>query len=129
MNKYDLTDEEDTHLHFSIMLPGERRSLYEYLCELPLEHLQAYPKKGYHWWLGRAARTAQALAMRDYILHWRLIALSFREQYPRAYLETLSPDDLRSFLNTYIHKTPLWAYEGPLQDVSQLLFQQAEAQK
>ena len=39
MSKYDLLDEEDLRLHFSIMLPN-RVSLYEYLCELPLEKLK-----------------------------------------------------------------------------------------
>ena len=123
MNKYDLTDEEDMRLHFSVMLPGGR-SLYEYFCELPLEDLQAYPQKGYRWWMGRAARAAQALALRDYILYWRLAALSFRQQYPREYLEALSADDLRLFLHTYISKTPVWAYEGPVKDVVRLLFLQ-----
>lgn len=122
MTKYDLTEAEDFRLHFSIMLSGGRRSLYEYLCELPLEALQAYPKKGYHWWMGRAARTPQALALRDYILHWRLVALNFRRQYPREYLETLSLDDLHLFLRTYIHKIPLWAYEEPVRDAAQRLF-------
>lgn len=126
MNQFNLTDEEDMHLRFSIMLPGRRGSLYEYLCELPLEDLQAYPKKGYHWWMGRAARTAQAFALRDYILYWRLTALSFRQQYPRAYLETRSADDLRLFLRTYISKIPIWAYEGPVKDALQLLFQQSK---
>ena len=74
--------------------------------------------------MGRAARTSLALALRDYILHWRLAALSFRQQYPRSYLETLSSDDLQLFLRTYINKTPLWAYEEPVKDVLQLLFQQ-----
>lgn len=124
MNQYNLTDEEDLRLHFSIMLPGRRGSLYEYLCELPIEHLQAYPQKGYHWWMGPAARTPQALALRDYILYWRLNALLFRLQYPRAYLETLSRDDLQLFLHTHIHKIPTWAYEEPIQDVTYLLFQQ-----
>jgi len=124
LNKYDLTDEEDLRLRFSIMLPGNRRSLYAYLCELPLEDLQAYPKKGYRWWMGRAARTPQALALRDYILYWRLAALSFRQQYPRAYLETLSDDGVRLFLRTYLHKVPIWAYEGPIKDAIHLLFLQ-----
>ena len=123
MNKFDLTDEEDLRLRLSIKLPGGK-FLYEYFCKLPLEDLQAYPKKGYRWWMGRAARTSLALALRDYILHWRLAALSFRQQYSRSYLETLSSDDLQLFLRTYINKTPLWAYEEPVKDVLQLLFQQ-----
>ena len=44
MNKYDLTDEEDLLLYSSVRIPGGR-SLYEYLCELPLEELKAYPQK------------------------------------------------------------------------------------
>lgn len=126
MDKYHLTEREDQHLRFSIILPGRRRSLYEYLTELPLEELQAYPKKGYHWWMGRAARTSQALALRDYILYWRLFAISFREKFPREYLETLSYDDMRLFLRTYIQKTPVWAYEGPIKDVIHILFYNEE---
>ena len=44
MNQYELSDEEDMQLRLSVMLPN-RRSLYEYLCELPLEDLKAYPQK------------------------------------------------------------------------------------
>jgi len=122
MNKYDLTDEEDKHLHFSIMLPGRKGSLYQYLCQLPLNDLQAYPEKGYRLWMGQTSKTPQALAMRDYILYWRLAALDFRKQYPREYLQTLSLAELQVFLNTYLHKIPVWAYEGPLQDAAQLIF-------
>ena len=63
MSAYNLTNEEDFHLHFSIMFLGGRCSFYEYLCKLPLEYLQAYPKQGYHWWMGKATRTHQALAL------------------------------------------------------------------
>lgn len=126
MNQFDLTEKQDTLLRFSIMFPGKRHSLYGYLCELPLEDLQAYPKKGYHWWMGCAARTAKGLAMRDYILHWRLFALSFRQQYSRAYLETLSADAQRVFLRTHLSKTPIWAYEEPIRDVIELLFVQSQ---
>ena len=122
MNKYALTHEEDSRLRFSIMLPGRRGSLYQYLCQLPLTCLQAYPEKGYRPWMGQASKTPQALAMRDYILHWRFIAQDFRKQYPRACLETLSVDELQSFFNTYFHKVPSWAYQGPLQDAAQLIF-------
>ena len=122
MNMYALTDEEDDRLRFSIMLPGRRGSLYQYLCQLPLNDLQAYPEKGYRLWMGQASKTPQALAMRDYILHWRLAALDFRKQYPREYLQTLSLAELQVFLNTYLHKIPVWAYEGPLQDAAQLIF-------
>ena len=119
MNKYELTAEEDQHLHFSIMLPN-RCSLYEYLLELPLEDLQVYPQKGYRRWMGQAARTPQALAMRDYILYWRLAAQAFRQKCPREYLESLSYADMQLFLHTYIQKTPIWAYEKPIKDVIQL---------
>lgn len=121
MNKYNLADKEDLWLRFSIVLPGSR-SLYEYLCELPLENLKAYPQKGYCRWMGQESRSAQALALRDYILYWRLRALAFRRQYSREYLETLSPHNIRRFLRTYIQKVPLWAYEEPLKDGMQLLF-------
>lgn len=80
MDKYILTNEEDLRLRLSVMLPC-RNSLYEYLCELPLEDLMAYPQKGYYRWMGRAARTPQALVLRDYILYWRLCALAFRRQF------------------------------------------------
>ena len=116
MQQYDLSADEDLRLRLSIKLPG-RKYLYEYFCDLPLEVLQAYPKKGYRWWMGRAARTPDALALRDYILHWRLFALDFRRKYSREYIETLSEEELQVFLNTHIQKTPLWAYDGPLQDV------------
>lgn len=125
MNKFDLTDEEDLRLRFSIMLPGRRRSLYEYFCKLPLDVLQAYPQKGYHWWMGRAARSSQALDLRDYILYWRLNALIFRLRHPRQVLENYSSDNLQSFLRDHMRKTPLWAYEEPLHDVLQLLAQQS----
>ena len=121
MNKFDLTDEEDLRLRFSIMLPGRRGSLYEHLCQLPLEDLQAYPRKGYRRWMGCAARSPQALALRDYILYWRLNAMVFRLRYPRKLLESFSSDDLQSFLRDHMQKTPLWAYEALLQDVLQLL--------
>lgn len=123
MNRFDLTDAEDLHLRFSIMLPGGKRSLYEYFCCLPLNTLQAYPKKGYHWWMGRTARSPRALDMRDYILYWRLTALLFRMRYSRKYLESLSLNELKSFHCIHIQKTPLWAYEAPIRDVQQLLLQ------
>ena len=125
MNKYDLTEREDLRLRLSVMLPGKKRSLYEYFCALPLEDLEAYPKKGYRWWMGRGARTPQALALRNYILFWRSAALAFRQQYPRAYLETLSPAEMRQFLHTYIQKTPLWVYEEPVRDVMYFLLERS----
>ena len=97
MQQYDLSADEDLRLRLSIKLPG-RKYLYEYFCDLPLDDLQAYPKKGYRWWMGRAARTPDALALRDYILHWRLFALDFRRKYPREYIETLSEEELQVFL-------------------------------
>ena len=124
MCKYDLTEAEDLRLRFSIMLPS--RSLYEYLVELPLGDLKAYPKKGYRWWMGRAARSAQALFLRDYILHWRLEALAFRQAHPRVQLEALSQDELQTFLHTYLQKTPVWAYHEPIRDVIQLLHHPAK---
>lgn len=120
MNQYELSEDEDLRLHFSIMLPG-RKYLYEYFCDLPLEVLKAYPKKGYHWWMGRAARTTNALALRDYILHWRLFAIDCRQKYSGEYLETLSLKELQTFLNTYIQKIPIWPYEAPIKDVIQIL--------
>lgn len=126
MNKYNLSDKEDLRLHFSIMLPGKRRSLYEYLCELPLEDLKVYPQKGYHWWMGRSTRSPQALELRDYILYWRLAALNFRQKNSRQYLKTLSHDELRLFLRTYLQKVPIWAYEEPIRDVMHLLFHHNE---
>ena len=121
MDKYELTEEEDLQLRFSIMLPGRRRSLYQYLCLLPMEQLRAYPKKGYRLWMGRAARSPQALALRDYVLYWRLKELELGALYSYQYLETLSVDSLRLFLNTCLRKTPCWAYEGPIQDALRLL--------
>ena len=120
MNQYDLSADEDLRLLLSIKLHG-RKYLYEYFCDLPLEVLQAYPKKGYRGWMGRVARIPDALSLRDYILHWRLFALDFRKKYPREYLETLSEEEMQVFLNTYIQKTPLWAYADPIKDVLQRL--------
>lgn len=125
MNTFDLTDEEDLRLRLSIMLPGGRRSLYEHLCSLPLDALQAYPKKGYHRWMGRAAQSAQALALRDYILYWRLKAIIFRLHYPRRLLESFSSEELQVFLRAHAQKIPIWAYEDPLQDALQLLAQES----
>ena len=120
MRKYDLSEEEDLRLHLSVTLPGNKY-LYEYFCELPQEKLIAYPKKGYRFWMGRKARSPQALKLRDYILHWRLVAQDFREKYSRGYLETLSRKELQAFLHIYLQKTPIWVYEGPIKDVLQIL--------
>ena len=126
MDKYHLTEAHERRLYSSIRFHGGRRSLYEYLIELPLEDLQVYPKRGYYWWLGRTARSPQALYLRDYVLYWRLAAIDFRKQYPREYLEQLSYDDMRLFLRTYLRKIPMWAYEAPIKDVIQLLVQSDE---
>ena len=115
MGKYDLSDEEDLRLRFSIMLPS-KRSLYEYLCELPLEHLRVYPKKGYHWWMGRSARSPEALALRDYIWHWRTEELLFRKMYPREVLDGYSSAALQVFLRSFIKRVPLWVYADPVRD-------------
>ena len=120
MNKLELSYDEDMRLHDSVPLPG-RRSLYTYFTRLPVDILSAYPKKGYRWWMGRAARSCRAMELRDYVLHWKLFALDFRQTYSRAYLESLPREDLQLFLRTYLKKVPLWAYEAPLQDALQLL--------
>lgn len=129
MNSFYLSEKEDLQLRCSIMLPGKRRSLYEYLCELPLETLKVYPKKGYHWWMGRAARSPQAIMLRDYILHWRLIALKFRQEYSYEYLQSLPLDALRSFLRITIQKVPIWVYEKPIQDTLHILTHRPETQE
>ena len=125
MTKYFLTSIEDTRLRSSIWLKHQRRSLYEYLCELPIEKLEKYPQKGYHWWMGRAARSKQALELRDYVLFWRRKADDFRQYYHRGLLESLSHEELQKFLRTYLTSVPPWAYEGPIRDALQILFQHA----
>ena len=121
MSKYDLTDEEDYQLHHIVMYRNGR-TLYEYFVEMPLEDLQMYPKKGYRWWMGRKAKSFRAMELRDYVLHWRIFALEFQQKYPREYLESLSYDEMRSFVNKYIQKAPVWAYEEPVRDVLKILF-------
>lgn len=121
MHQYDLTNEEDLRLRFSIMLPFKKQSLYEYFCDLPLEQLKVYPKRGYRWWMGKVARSPDALALRDYILHWRLAALDFRQKYSKKYLEKLSYNELRFFLDIYIDQVPFWAYEAPVSAAAKLL--------
>ncbi len=125
MDKFDLSEKEDDRLH-DVAIYRNGRTLYECLVEMPLEELQAYPRKGYRWWMGRKAKSPQALALRDYVLHWRLIALDFREKYSREYLQSLSCEELWTFVNTHIQKTPQWAYEGPVRDVMKILFQQGK---
>lgn len=125
MKRFHLSAGEDLYLRFAILLPSGR-SLYEYFCELPLDKLEAYPKKGYHWWMGKTTRSAQALALRDYIFYWRVEQLHFRQAYPREYLETLSGDALKQFLHKYLQKNPLWAYDGPTQDAINILFHRGE---
>lgn len=116
MNQFNLTEDEDLRLCFSILLPNGH-SLYEYFLSLSLEDLREYPQKGYLFWMGKAARSPQALVQRDYILHWRFAALDFRQKYPREYIEQFSCDDKQSFLRTYLQKTPIWVYEEPVKDV------------
>lgn len=120
MNQYNLTNEEDMQLRFSIMFCNNK-SLYTYFCNLPLEQLKAYPQKGYRWWMGKAARSPKALALRDYILHWRLAAIDFREAYSKETLEKMSYNELQAFLKDYIEKVPLWAYEELLRDATEIL--------
>ena len=120
MKAYHLSKEEDMRLHLSIQCPGNRY-LYEYFIELPLEKLKLYPKKGYRFWMGRKAKSPDALAMRDYILYWRLFAISFRKEYSRDYLQSIPYDKIGLFVRTYIKKTPLWAYEGPIRDAVLIL--------
>ena len=126
MTQYFLTEKEEARLRATIWLRVRRRSLYEYLCELPLEVLERYPKKGYYWWMGRQARSFQALEMRNYVLFWRGRACAFRQQYTRKYLETFSCEELQMFVRWYIHKIPTWAYEGPIQDALRILDQRGE---
>lgn len=116
MSKYDLSDKEDYQLHHIVMYRNGR-TLYEYMVEMPLDDLKAYPKKGYRWWMGRKAKSTGAMELRDYVLHWRIFALEFRKIYSREYMESLSYDDMQLFVRTYMEKTPIWAYSGPLRDV------------
>lgn len=125
MNKYDLTDREEISL-YNVVVYRNGRSLYEYLVEMPLEDLKAYPKRGYRWWMGRKARSAEALELRDYTLFWRLFALEFRQKYPREYLQSLPLGEIRSFARQYIQKIPQWAYQGPVQDAVHILMEQDE---
>ena len=121
MIKYDLSDMEDCRLH-NVVYYRNGRTLYEYMVEMPLEDLQAYPKKGWRWWMGRKAKSPQAMELRKYVLHWRSFAQVFRLEYPKEYLQTLSDDEMRLFLRKYINKVPAWAYEEPIRDVVHILF-------
>ena len=125
MIPYYLSDEEDYQLHHIVMYRSGR-TLYEYMVEMPLEDLKAYPKKGYRWWMGRKAKSTRAMELRDYVLHWRLFALEFRQEYPLECLESLSTNALSFFLHTHLEKTPLWAYDGPTKDAARLLFYRTE---
>ncbi len=126
MIKYDLSDMEDFHLH-DVVMYRNGRTLYEYFVEMPLEDLQAYPQKGWRWWMGRKARSPEAMELRDYVLHWRLAALEFRQKYSHKYLQTLSCDEMRLFLNTYIRKTPIWVYSEPIKDGLHILLKREKA--
>lgn len=103
MIQYDLSDKEDYQLHHIVMYRNGR-TLYEYMVEMPLDDLKAYPKKGYRWWMGRKAKSTGAMELRDYVLHWRIFALEFRKIYSREYMESLSYDDMQLFVRTYMEK-------------------------
>lgn len=115
------TQKEVLISHLSIGFPC-KQLLNEYLISLPLETLQNYPQKGWHWWMGKKSHSSQALELRDYILHWRYFQIEFRKKYSTEYLKTLSKNDLSSFVYTYLKETPFWAYEGPVRDGIRLLF-------
>ena len=125
MIAYDLSDMEDQQLH-NIVAYRNGRTLYEYMVEMPLEHLEAYPQKGWHWWMGRKARSAEALELRDYTLYWRLFALDFRQKYPRKYLQTLPVGEIRSFARKHSQRTPQWAYQEPVRDALRILMEREE---
>ena len=116
MIRYDLSDEEDYQLHHIVMYRNGR-TLYEYMVEMPLDDLKVYPRKGYRWWMGRKAKSPRAIELCDYVLHWRIFALEFRQKYSREYLENLSYDEMRLFVRTYMERTPMWAYSDPIRDV------------
>ena len=120
MIKLHLSDMEDYELH-NIVVYRNERTLYEYFVEMPLDDLRAYPKRGYRLWMGRKARSKEALDLRDYVLFWRLYALDFREKYSLQHLQSLSIAQREDFLNTYLRSVPVWAHEKPLQDVVHLL--------
>ena len=119
--RYELTDMEDYQLH-NIVMYRNGRTLYEYLVEMPLEDLQAYPKKGYRWWMGRKARSKQAMELRDYVLHWRLVSQDFRRKYSHNYLQTLSSEEIVSFVEANILKIPIWVYSDAIYDGLHIVF-------
>ena len=121
MVKYKLTEEEDWALHMSIMLPAAKRSLYEYLCHLPLTTLEIYPQKGWTPRMGEEARSEKALAMRDYIYYWRLKEEVFRIEHPRSYLESLPRKEQEQLLYFYLAQTPVWVYQTAIQDLINIL--------
>ena len=92
-------------------LPFMPDGLYSHFCQLPMEELKAYPQKGYHWWMGRKARSGQALELRDYILCWRLFSEDFQKAHSYGYMDTLTDRELADFVRVHIDKRPLWVYE------------------
>ena len=120
MDNYYLTREEEEVLQGAILLPN-MRLLYDYFYKLPLEDLQAYPKRGYRERMGPEALSPKALEMRDYILFWRLAAKQIRKQYSRAYLKTLSQEQLCSLQKSFYRQIPLWAYDKTIGDIILLL--------
>lgn len=121
MVNYYLSEKEDLSLYHIVMYRNGR-SLYEYMIEMPIEDLKAYPRKGYRWWMGRKAKAPEALEMRDYVLHWRIFAQEFREEFPADFLEALSTEKLTHFLKYYLEKTPTWAYDAPVKDAARIFF-------
>lgn len=126
MSKYDLSDMEDQQM-YDIVMYRNGRTLYEYMAEMPLEDLKAYPKKGYRWWMGRKAKLPQAMELRDYVLHWRLVELDFRQKYSHQYLQTLSCQEIQSFVNAHIPKIPIWAYSEAIKDGLHILWEREES--
>ena len=120
MSPYDISQSEDHKLYRLVSYPNGR-TLYELMIEMPLEDLQAYPQKGYRWWMGRKAKSSWAMHLRDYVLHWRLFQLEFCKKYSPEHLKSLSLDALRSFINCYLKSVPLWAYDGPVRDAAKLI--------
>lgn len=127
MAMYYLTREEDERLLFSIPLPGKTQYLYEYFLDLPLEDLKEYPQAGYHNWMSRAAKSSQAMELRNYILFWRLTAQKVQEVYSYTYLESLSDDILDFLLHIFLRQIPIWVYEESIRNIMQILSQREKS--